>query len=193
MTFQGQVLLPSQEALIQRLHHVASYSDQLLVLVGAQGSGKTTLLTALATDVDDSNTALVICPMHADNAEIRRKILVQLMSSPIFDDEIPLAETILRVAPNQSKPLHIIIDDAHLLSKELWAECIILNQVFWTDCPTRSEWFYALAKRSSPAAHNRILCSATSKPFQSATAYRPRATSSLEYRSNGYQQPICGQ
>ncbi|MBW0296399.1 AAA family ATPase [Shewanella xiamenensis] len=129
MTFQGQVLLPSQEALIQRLHHVASYSDQLLVLVGGQGSGKTTLLTALATDFDDSNAALVICPMHADNAEIRRKILVQLMSSPIFDDEIPLAETILRVAQNQSKPLHIIIDDAHLLSKELWAECIILNQI----------------------------------------------------------------
>ncbi|MFB2735537.1 AAA family ATPase [Shewanella mangrovisoli] len=129
MTFQGQVLLPSQEALVERLHHVASYSDQLLVLVGAHGSGKTTLLTALATDFDESNAALVICPMHADNAEIRRKILVQLVSSPIFDDEISLAETILRVAPNQSKPLHIIIDDAHLLSKELWAECIILNQV----------------------------------------------------------------
>ncbi|MGL5669178.1 MAG: ATP-binding protein, partial [Shewanella sp.] len=129
MTFQGQVLLPSQEALVERLHHVASYSDQLLVLVGAHGSGKTTLLTALATDFDESNAALVICPMHADNAEIRRKILVQLVSSPIFDDEISLAETILRVAPKQSKPLHIIIDDAHLLSKELWAECIILNQV----------------------------------------------------------------
>ncbi len=129
MTFQGQVLLPSQEALVERLHHVASYSDQLLVLVGAHGSGKTTLLTALATDFDESNAALVICPMHADNAEIRRKVLVQLVSSPIFDDEISLAETILRVAPKQSKPLHIIIDDAHLLSKELWAECIILNQV----------------------------------------------------------------
>jgi len=129
VTFQGQVLLPSQEALVERLHHVASYSDQLLVLVGAHGSGKTTLLTALATDFDESNAALVICPMHADNAEIRRKILVQLVSSPIFDDEISLAETILRVAPKQSKPLHIIIDDAHLLSKELWAECIILNQV----------------------------------------------------------------
>ncbi|MEL4282535.1 MULTISPECIES: AAA family ATPase [Shewanella] len=129
MTFQGQVLLPSQEALVERLHHVASYSDQLLVLVGVHGSGKTTLLTALATDFDESNAALVICPMHADNAEIRRKILVQLVSSPIFDDEISLAETILRVAPKQSKPLHIIIDDAHLLSKELWAECIILNQV----------------------------------------------------------------
>ncbi|PIW62296.1 AAA family ATPase [Shewanella sp. CG12_big_fil_rev_8_21_14_0_65_47_15] len=129
MTFQGLVLLPSQEALIQRLHHSASYSDQLLVLSGGQGSGKTTLLTALATDFDESNAALVICPMHADNAEIRRKILVQLISSPIFDDEIPLAETLLRVASTQTKPLHIIIDDAHLLSKELWAECIILNQI----------------------------------------------------------------
>ncbi|WP_037459529.1 AAA family ATPase [Shewanella sp. HN-41] len=129
MTFQGLVLLPSQEALIQRLHHSASYSDQLLVLSGGQGSGKTTLVTALATDFDDSNAALVICPMHADNAEIRRKILVQLISSPIFDDEVPLAETLLRVASTQTKPLHIIIDDAHLLSKELWAECIILNQI----------------------------------------------------------------
>lgn len=129
MTFQGLVLLPSQEALIQRLHHSASYSDQLLVLSGGQGSGKTTLVTALATDFDESNVALVSCPMHADNAEIRRKILVQLISSPIFDDELPLAETLLRVASTQTKPLHIIIDDAHLLSKELWAECIILNQI----------------------------------------------------------------
>ncbi|MGL5389782.1 MAG: ATP-binding protein, partial [Shewanella sp.] len=129
MTFQGLALLPSQEALIQRLHHVASYSDQLLVLSGVQGSGKTTLVTALATDFEEANVALVICPMHADDAEIRRKILVQLMSSPIFDDEEPLAETLLRVAASQTKPLHIIIDDAHLLSKTLWAECIILNQV----------------------------------------------------------------
>lgn len=129
MTFQGSVLLPSQEALIQRLHHIASYSEQLLVLSGSRGSGKTTLVTALATDFDDSNAALMICPMHAENGEIRRKILVQLMSSPIFDDEIPLAETLLRVASTQKKPLHIIIDDAHLLPKTLWAECIILNQI----------------------------------------------------------------
>ena len=129
MTFQGSVLLPSQEALIQRMHHIASYSDQLLVLSGVSGSGKTTLVTGLATDFDESNAAFVICPMHADSAEIRRKILVQLISSPIFDDDIPLADTLLRLASTQTKPLHIIIDDAHLLAKALWAECIILNQI----------------------------------------------------------------
>ena len=129
MTFQGSVLLPSQEALIQRMHHVASYSDQLLVLSGVSGSGKTTLVTGLATDFDESNAAFVICPMHADNAEIRRKILVQLISSHIFDDDIPLADTLMRLASTQTKPLHIIIDDAHLLPKALWAECIILNQI----------------------------------------------------------------
>ena len=129
MTFQGSVLLPSQEAIIQRMHHIASYSDQLLVLSGVSGSGKTTLVTGLTTDFDESNAAFVICPMHADNAEIRRKILVQLISSPIFDDDIPLADTLLRLASTQTKPLHIIIDDAHLLPESLWAECIILNQI----------------------------------------------------------------
>ena len=97
--------------------------------MGLQGAGKSTLATALANSFDDYNSALVVCPMHADDAEIRRKILVQLLSNPLFDDEVPLADTILRLAPSLSKPLHIIIDDAHFLSKSLWAECIILSQL----------------------------------------------------------------
>ncbi|MCE9686043.1 ATP-binding protein [Shewanella sp. AS16] len=129
MTFHDLVLLPSQEAMVQRLHHIASYSEQLLVLSGARGAGKTTLVTALATEFDDYNSALVTCPMHADSAEIRRKILVQLISSPLFDDEVPLADTLLRVTASLGKPLHIIIDDAHLLPMTLWAECIILSQL----------------------------------------------------------------
>nr|WP_211164325.1 AAA family ATPase [Shewanella salipaludis] len=115
--------------MVQRLHHIASYSEQLLVLSGARGAGKTTLVTALATEFDDYNAALITCPMHADSAEIRRKILVQLISSPLFDDEVPLADTLLRVTASLGKPLHIIIDDAHLLPMTLWAECIILSQL----------------------------------------------------------------
>ncbi|WP_282167191.1 AAA family ATPase [Shewanella japonica] len=129
MDIQQTLLLPSQESLVQRLQHIASYSEQLVLLSGAKGAGKTTLVTALASELDSYNSALVICPMHADSAEIRRKILVQLISSPIFDDALPLADTLLRIQSSLTKPLHIIIDDAQYMPKELWAECLILTQL----------------------------------------------------------------
>ncbi|WP_076541981.1 ATP-binding protein [Shewanella sp. UCD-KL21] len=135
MDIQQTLLLPSQEALVQRLQHIASYSEQLVLVSGAKGSGKTTLVTALASELDNYNSALVICPMHADSAEIRRKILIQLISSPIFDDTLPLSDTLIRIQSSLSKPLHIIIDDAHLLPKELWAECIVLTQIRCADKP----------------------------------------------------------
>ncbi|MFT6258023.1 MAG: DamX protein, partial [Cellvibrionaceae bacterium] len=49
MTTPGLLLLPTQEALIQRLQHIASYSEQLLVICGDNGSGKSTLTAALAS------------------------------------------------------------------------------------------------------------------------------------------------
>ncbi|MCL1038999.1 AAA family ATPase [Shewanella submarina] len=122
-------LLPSQEALLQRLHLNASYTRQLQVVVGTAGAGKTTLITALADELEGYNSALVTCPAHADCAEIRRKILIQLTSSPIFDDEHPLAETLFRLKKDLNQPLHIIIDDAHLLPLTLWAECLVLSQL----------------------------------------------------------------
>ncbi|ABE53559.1 Sporulation related [Shewanella denitrificans OS217] len=123
------LLLPTQEMLVQRLQHMASYSEQLLVLCGAKGSGKSTLAAALASELEEINSALVVCPQHVDSNEIRRKILIQLISDPIFDDELPLTDTLLRIQSYLTKPLHIIIDDAHLLPKVLWAECILLSQM----------------------------------------------------------------
>lgn len=135
MTTPGLLLLPTQEALVQRLQHIASYSEQLLVICGSNGSGKSTLTAALASELDDYNSALIICPQHADSAEIRRKILVQLISAPIFDDERPLMDTILQVQSSLKKPLHIIIDDADLLPKDIWAECILLSQIYCAGKP----------------------------------------------------------
>jgi DamX protein len=123
------LLLPTQEMLVQRLQHMASYSEQLLVVCGGEGSGKSTLVAMLASELDEVNSALVLCPRHADSSEIRRKIWIQLVSDPIFDDELPLTDTLLRIQSHLKKPLHIIIDDAHLLPKVLWAECILLSQM----------------------------------------------------------------
>lgn len=82
MVATEELLLPSQEALLQRLQHLACYGQQLVLLQGQAGAGKTRLLTALANVLDEHNLALVSCPQHADAAEIRRKLLIQLLPDP---------------------------------------------------------------------------------------------------------------
>ena len=84
MIFKDSILLPSQENLVQRLQHVSLYGSQLLVVTGQNGSGKTTLITSLISELDEFSSALVLCPKHCDNSEIRRKILVQLLTDPVF-------------------------------------------------------------------------------------------------------------
>ncbi|MBT1445323.1 ATP-binding protein [Shewanella sp. JM162201] len=128
MAFSLSVLLPSQEALLLRLQHLACYSQQLVVLLGEEGAGKSTLLTALVSEQEEYNAALVVCPMHADAPEIRRKILIQLLADPLFDDEEPLADTLARFRARQQKPVHILIDDAHHMPTVLWAECLLLSR-----------------------------------------------------------------
>ncbi|QSX37034.1 ATP-binding protein [Shewanella sedimentimangrovi] len=129
MTDSTSILLPTQEALLERLLYVASYSPQLRVLSGTKGVGKSTLVTALVSELEEYNSALVICPMHVSAAEIRRKILIQLLADPLFDDEVPLTETLLRLAADFSRPIHIAIDDAHFMPLELWAECLLLSEI----------------------------------------------------------------
>ena len=153
---QEQTLLPSQETLLQRLIHAACYNEQLTLIAGEDGSGKTTLVTALVTELEEYNSALVTCPLHADDAEIRRKILVQLLTDPLFDDEVPLADTILRLSSTLTRPLHLVIDDAHFLSQELWAELMILSKLRCADKPititmtvTPAHMAYQMAQLSS--------------------------------------------
>ncbi|GAB1150055.1 MAG: AAA family ATPase [Shewanella algae] len=129
MVATEELLLPSQEALLQRLQHLACYGQQLVLLQGQAGAGKTRLLTALANVLDEHNLALVSCPQHADAAEIRRKLLIQLLPDPLFDDEQPLADTLLRYLGEMRKPIHILIDDADNMPLALWAECLLLTQL----------------------------------------------------------------
>ncbi|QYK01611.1 AAA family ATPase [Shewanella psychrotolerans] len=132
MTFQASILLPSQESLLHRLQHVVLYGQQLTVLTGDEGAGKTTIVTALVDELEGVSSALVTCPQHAESAEIRRKILVQLLSDPLFDDEVTLPETLVELSDSLPTSSHIVIDDAHYLPLEVWAECIILSQMLLT-------------------------------------------------------------
>ena len=129
MSLTGSTLLPSQEALLNRLQHISLYGQQLIVLTGEEGAGKTTLVTALLTELEEFSSALVICPKYCDSAEIRRKILVQLLADPVFDDELPLPETMLRASSALPSASCIVLDDAHYIPLEIWAECIVLSQM----------------------------------------------------------------
>ncbi|CAM3264672.1 AAA family ATPase [Shewanella pealeana] len=100
-----------------------------MVLTGEDGAGKTTLATALVNELENHSSALVICPKHCDSAEIRRKILIQLLSDPVFDDEIPLPECLLSTLDSLPAESCIVLDDAHLLPLDVWAECIVLSQM----------------------------------------------------------------
>ena len=129
MSFTQSTLLPSQDALLQRLLHLSTYGQQLMVLTGEDGAGKTTLVTAVLNELEQYSSALVMCPKHCDSAEIRRKVLVQLLNDPVFDDEIPLPECLLSVSDSLPKESCIVLDDAHWLPLEIWAECIVLSQM----------------------------------------------------------------
>lgn len=129
MSFTQSTLLPSQDALLQRLLHLSTYGQQLMVLTGEGGAGKTTLVTAVLNELEQYSSALVMCPKHCDSAEIRRKVLVQLLNDPVFDDEIPLPECLLSVSDSLPEQSCIVLDDAHWLPLEIWAECIVLSQM----------------------------------------------------------------
>ncbi|AQS40477.1 AAA domain [Shewanella psychrophila] len=129
MTVNDSILLPSQETLVQRLQHVSLYGQQMIVVTGGRGSGKTRLITSLVNELEEFSSALITCPKHCDSSEIRRKMLIQLFSEPVFDDEIPLPETILRLASSMPQASFIVLDDAHYLPMELLAECIVLSQL----------------------------------------------------------------
>lgn len=163
MTFKNSILLPSQENLLQRLQHVSLYGSQLLAVTGQNGSGKTTLITSLVNELDEFSSALVLCPKHCDNSEIRRKILVQLLTDPVFDDETPLPETLLRFAGSLPQSCFIVLDDADHLSIELIAECIVLSQL---DIPNKSvsitlttteDFFYHLVEQLPDNQQDNLL------------------------------------
>ena len=122
------LLLPSQEGLVERLTHNIYYAEQLQLLSGASGSGKSFLLKQLNQNLDGS-VVFMSSPLHADDAEIRRKLLLPLLSEPVFDDEVSLSDSLVSFSASLQQPITILIDDAHRLSMALWAELIALSQM----------------------------------------------------------------
>ena len=99
------------------------------MVVGKQGAGKTQIATSLVSDTETFNTAWLTCAKHTDSGEIRRKVVFQLFSDPIFDQDESLTDIFIRLAAGVKQHLHIVIDDAHHMPLALWAEFMVLSQM----------------------------------------------------------------
>ncbi|GLP97522.1 AAA family ATPase [Paraferrimonas sedimenticola] len=124
MMTAGESLLPSQSDILSRLLHGVQYCNEALLLVGPQGSGKSLIATQLLESCEHYNQAFVRCPEYMGAAELRQKIILQLFASAMFDDERPLAETLVELLGDASGTALLVIDDAQHLPIELQLELI---------------------------------------------------------------------
>ncbi len=119
--------IPSQLQLVSRLQHLVRFSSSLTFLSGESGSGKTTLAENLLNQENLAvNQALLSCRAGMGAEEVRRTMLSQLISSPLFNEQDPLGESLYRMLGETNETLLIIIDDAHLLPEELLSELWML-------------------------------------------------------------------
>ena len=122
-------LLTSQEDILARLVHNINYGDGLVVLSGEKGSGRTTIAISLLEELDVYNQALITCPEHMKLTEVRQKIVEQLFVNPLFNEDDPLPDTLLRLANGRSQSMLIIFDDASSLSSDIVEEVLLLSHL----------------------------------------------------------------
>ena len=119
-------LLTSQEDILARLIHNINYGDGLLILAGDEGAGKTTIALSLLEELDVYNQALITCPEHIKITEVRKKIVEQIFTDAMFNEEEPLPDILLRLANGRSQSMLVIMDDATSLSDDIIEELLLL-------------------------------------------------------------------
>ncbi|WP_133405541.1 SPOR domain-containing protein [Parashewanella tropica] len=168
-------LLVSQQSLVERLWHNASYVEQLQLLCGESGSGKTTILSTVKEQANEHLCAYVACPEYADDAEIRRKIWVQLLDESVFDDELSLSDTLVANQHFIQQPILILLDDAHRLSITLLAELMTLSQMQVAEQPigviAAVSTAFAEMLENELAAENEIFTTLQIEPLSEEEQY----------------------
>ena len=114
--------LGTQTQLCERLAHLTRFSSLLVFISGEPGSGKSTIAQQYLESQPDNNQALIICLQASTAQTIRQQIISQLYPSASFEPQEPLIDSFYANLTAASQNLLIVIDDAHLLPKELLDE-----------------------------------------------------------------------
>lgn len=112
----GFKFFPAQrKPVLGQLHHLARYSQLLLVVTGPEGSGKTLVRQALvASSNKQSVQSVVISPQETTDSSIVLQQIAQALGSPSADFESLMAQIIQLALTGQE--VYLLVDDAERLT-----------------------------------------------------------------------------
>lgn len=113
-------ILPSQQKVLEQLHYLTTFRNQMVILAGPTGAGKSTLLESFLEQASDyANLAYLIANPRLTIAQVRQRLLQQISHVQQAPAEASLSKTIRRTLPTLSgtegQHLMLVIDDAHTL------------------------------------------------------------------------------
>jgi DamX protein len=112
----GFKFFPAQrKPVLGQLHHLARYSQLLLLVTGPEGSGKTLLRQALvASSNKQSVQSVVITPQGTMDASVLLAQIAQALNSPVADFDGIMAQVTQLALTGQE--VYLLVDDAECLT-----------------------------------------------------------------------------
>lgn len=126
-------LLPSQQKHLDMLQHMASFGEVLMLVTGSPSTGKSTLAQSVAAQREAPDDTLLLAPseIHTINDVFER--IAQTWSLPTLpdsaDDALDVIAEYASTQGDKGASLLLIIDDAHLLSKDVLQDLAVLATI----------------------------------------------------------------
>lgn len=109
-------VVESQRKVLEQLHYLTTFRNQMVVIAGPEGAGKSTLLEVFLEQASDyANLAYLVSPQKLTVEQIRHRLLQQITSMMRMPEDISLSKSIRRALPAQPQHLMIVVDDAEQL------------------------------------------------------------------------------
>ncbi|MDP5213318.1 AAA family ATPase [Pseudoalteromonas tunicata] len=123
-------ILPSRQALVDRIELQYEYGQPIISLLGQAGLGKSYLLeTFLSNKYPELTKIYLSVHSKSSELEIMQQILEQSFKSPLIDQSLSLCENFKELSFNHALgPILLVIDNAQYLSEDLLSDIELLTQ-----------------------------------------------------------------
>ena len=109
-------VVESQRKVLEQLHYLTTFRNQMVILAGPDGAGKSTLLEVFLEQASDyANLAYLATPQKLTVEQIRQRVLQQITSVMRMPADVSLSKSIRRALPSEPQHLMLVIDDAEQL------------------------------------------------------------------------------